>query len=148
MIKRYILLLFAFSAVLTAQAQQTMGLMKHTSGGYDNGYVLFSPFSWNVTYLIDKCGKLIHSWTSQYPPALVSYLLPDASIIRLSNQSGACAIEKISWEGQVTWSYMPDTTGGAGAHHDVEALPNGHFLIISHDPYTRTEMLARGRRDS
>lgn len=154
MIKRFAFLLVFFAVVVSAHAQQTMGMMRHDPGSYDNGYVLFSPFNCNTTYLIDKCGKLLHTWPSQNPPGLISYLLPDGSILReastdtVSSQDGASLIEKISWDGVVTWRYVPDTVGGAGAHHDIEPLANGNVLIITRDTYTRAQMLAMGRRDT
>ncbi len=132
----------------TVFAQNTVGLITHTDGSLDSGYVLFAPLNTNTTYLIDKCGKFIHSWPSQYPPGLCAYLLPDGSVLRGSSitgggQGGTSVTEKIDWSGKVVWAFVYDSI--QGQHHDIEPLPNGNVLIIAHEPHTKAEMLALGR---
>ena len=50
-----------FCAFTTSIAQeQTIGWFLNSQDAYD-GYTLFAPISYTDTYLIDNCGKLIHS---------------------------------------------------------------------------------------
>ena len=75
-------LLFAFVAALPTHAQQTVGLQQHSPGSADDGYVLLAPIAYTNTYLLDKCGREVHRWTSAYRAGQAAYLLPDGSLLR------------------------------------------------------------------
>lgn len=85
LILRYFLtLLFVshiFDSALYGQ-QKTLGVTKHLAGSTETGYILFAPMYCKTTYLIDKCGKQVHSWKSNYSPGLSVYLLPDGNLLR------------------------------------------------------------------
>jgi hypothetical protein len=149
------LFLVSLGFYFQASAQVTVGLQLHHKGSLDSGYVLFSPIGNTTTFLIDKCGRLVHTWPSVYSPGLSVYLLPDGSILRTgmvrdSNpfSSGAGVggiIEKIDWNGNVVWSYkLYDST--QCQHHDIEPLPNGNILAVVWDKKTLAEARAAGRR--
>ncbi|HTL80978.1 MAG TPA: aryl-sulfate sulfotransferase [Bacteroidia bacterium] len=129
----------------------TVGLIQH-SGGEDNGYVLFAPVSDSTTYLIDKCGKLVHTWSSTYRPGQAVYLLPNGTLLRTGNLnnsnfvSGGTGgeIEELDWNSNVLWSYAVSDTGQC-QHHDVRALPNGNILVIAWEKHTQAEAIAAGR---
>src|SRR5437868_5403164 len=98
-------------------AQPTVGVTTHTSGSYDDGYVLFEPMSSDTTYLIDKCGREVHKWWSNYTPGATVYLQPDGSLFKAGNYSnpwfhappGGSAggiIQKLDWNSNVLWSYV------------------------------------------
>jgi hypothetical protein len=53
-------------------------------------------------------------------------------------------IEKIDWNGNVTWSYMMSSNSEC-QHHDVCPLPNGNILTIAWELKTTTDALAAGR---
>jgi len=101
-----------FSVVVLSgfQAQNTVGLLQHDAGTLDDGYVLFAPMRSTTTYLIDKCGKEVNSWTTNYKPALSCYLLPDGALLRTGNTNSTSftaggsggVIEKIDWNGSLT----------------------------------------------
>ena len=55
-----------------AVSAQTIGLQTFTPGNTD-GYVLFSPIQYTSTYLIDKCGRSVHRWSSTYKPGQAVY---------------------------------------------------------------------------
>jgi len=141
---------FAFSS----KAQVTVGLQLHEQGSLDSGYVLFAPITYHTTYLIDKCGKLVHSWDSQHNPGLSVYLLPDGTLLRTGNvidsnyfNSGGTGgiIEKIDWDGNVIWSYkICDST--QCQHHDIEPLPNGNILVIVWENRSVLESRAKGKK--
>ena len=60
--KNILIILIAFPLLIFGQ-NQTVGLLQYETDSYD-GYTLFSPDK--NTYLIDNCGKLVHSWQSNY----------------------------------------------------------------------------------
>ena len=63
------------------QAQQTVGLFLNEPTSY-NGYTLFNSNSSTSTYLLDNCGEMVHSWTSDYRPGLSVYLLEDGRLLK------------------------------------------------------------------
>lgn len=143
-------LLFFFSVALTKA--QTIGLIQHDAGSLDDGYVLFASITSTTTYLIDKCGKQVKTWPSTYRPGQSVYILPDGTLLRTGNANNATfnaggkggVIEKIDWNGNLTWSYtVSDAT--KCQHHDVKALPNGNVLIIAWESKTNTQAIAEGR---
>ncbi|MFM9944982.1 MAG: aryl-sulfate sulfotransferase [Bacteroidia bacterium] len=155
-LKRYnlvfLLASFLFSSTSFAQ-QKTLGQTKHLAGSTEEGYVLFAPLLCKTTYLIDKCGKQVHSWKSNFNPGLSCYLLPDGSLLRTGiaqdtffEQGGkGGVIEKINWSGNVIWSYMLSNDSLA-QHHDIFPMENGNILIVAWHGLTESEALAKGRK--
>ena len=146
------LLLVFFFLLSTIAFTQTVGLQNHNSGSLDDGYVLFAPNTSTTTYLIDKCGKQVKTWSSTYRPGQSCYILPDGTLLRTGNSNNAVfaaggtggIIQKIDWNGNVTWSYaVSDAT--KCQHHDVKMLPNGNILIIAWELKTNTQAIAAGR---
>ncbi len=135
-------------------SQQTVGLFTHDAGQLD-GYVLFAPMPSTTTYLIDKCGKSIHTWPSTYLPGLSVYLLEDGSILRTGNTNNPIlnyggsggVIEKIDWNGNVVWNYTISSSTEC-QHHDVYPMPNGNILVISWEAFTDDDAIAEGRDPS
>ncbi len=141
-----------FFIASTLNSQTTVGLIQHNPGTLDDGFVLFAPTRSNTTYLIDRCGKEVKSWTSTYNPGLSCYLLSDGTLLRTGvvqsqsfNAGGhGGVIEKIDWDGNVIWTYfISDATNWQ--HHDVKALPNGNILVIAWESKTNTQAIAKGR---
>ena len=68
--------------------------------------------------------------------------LPDSPKFRGGGQGGR--IERIAWDGTVTWSYtLCDES--ALHHHDFEVLPNGNLLLIAWEGRSAAEAIAVGR---
>lgn len=146
-----ILLIALLTSIISSNAQ-TVGLIKNESGSLQDGYVLFAPTYGTVTYLIDKCGKQVHSWPSTYTPGLSVYLLSDGTLLRAGNTNNTTftaggkggIIEKFDWEGNVTWSYTISDELQC-QHHDIRELPNGNILAIVWELKTNEEAIAMGR---
>lgn len=146
--KLLIALLF-FNLSLIAQ---TVGLVQHDTGTLDDGYVLFAPITSTTTYLIDKCGKQVKTWPSTYRPGQSVYILPDGTLLRSGNANNTTfnaggkggIIQKIDWNGNVTWNYNISNTLEC-QHHDIKALPNGNVLAIVWESKTNTEAISQGR---
>ncbi len=149
------LFLFSFILFWSVTKSQTIGLIQHNASTLDDGYVLFAPINSNTTYLIDKCGKQIKTWNSAYKPGQSVYILPDGTLLHSGKANNTTftaggnggIIEKIDWNGNVTWSYtISDAT--QCQHHDVKALPNGNVLVIAWEMKTNTEAISQGRNPS
>ncbi|MCB0728231.1 MAG: aryl-sulfate sulfotransferase [Ignavibacteriae bacterium] len=150
--RKIILILFTFLTFFNNSSSQTIGLFQHDAGTYDNGYVLFAPISYTQTYLIDKCGKLVHSWASSYRPGLSAYLLQDGNLLRTGNLNNVNfngggrggIIEKYNWNSNLIWSYTISSESEC-QHHDIKPLENGNILVIVWDKKTAAEAIAMGR---
>jgi DNA-binding beta-propeller fold protein YncE len=130
----------------------TMGLMLNDTASF-NGYTLFSPNSYNTTYLIDNCGNEINRWESLYSPRLMAYLLENGDLIRCANNNNPVfaltggsggRIELFNWNGVLLWSYLYSDSIHQ-QHHDVEYLPNGNILVIAWEYKTVGEAISAGR---
>jgi len=128
-----------------------MGLILNDSAAY-TGYTLFAPLSYEVTYLIDNQGRLIHSWPSSYTPGLSAYLTETGELLRTACvhnsrfvQGGTGGrVELIDWDGSLTWAYDYSTQLHC-QHHDIHQLPDGNVLMIAWEYKTRQEAIAAGR---
>ncbi|MBK9760216.1 MAG: aryl-sulfate sulfotransferase [Flavobacteriales bacterium] len=147
--RNFSLLFFVFG-ISIGQAQ-TIGLLEYSPGNLD-GYVLFAPIPSTTTYLIDKCGREVHAWPSAYKPGQSVYMLDNGSLIRPASIPNnvftaggkAGAVERISWDGVLEWSYQVSDTGQC-SHHDVYPMPNGHVLVLAWEKVSVAEALAQGR---
>ncbi len=147
-----ILTIFLMYSPIGSSAQQTVGLFTKNSGDQE-GYVLFSPGSSYITYLIDKCGKLVHKWNSGYFPGLDAYLLPNGNLLttgRLKNldfnSSGSAGglLQIFSWSGKLIWNYaISDDT--ITQNHDVYPMPNGDILVCEWEKFSAAQAIAAGR---
>lgn len=133
------------------KAQTTVGLTQNDPGSTE-GYVVFQSNLDYTTYLIDKCGRNVHSWTSDYKSGHSSYLLPDGSVMRSGNYSSPIftaggtggIVEKIDWDGNVVWSYVISDSLKC-SHHDIKVMPNGNVLVISWEYKSLAESINSGR---
>ena len=134
----------------------TVGLI-YCTNEMQEGYTLFSPMASNTSYLIDHFGREVHNWTSpgNHRPGLSAYLLDDGSLLRTANlgnnQPGefngggsAGKVEKISWEGDLEWSWTYSSELYR-SHHDIEPLPNGNFLMIAWEYRSESEAAEAGK---
>ncbi|MEI6089807.1 MAG: aryl-sulfate sulfotransferase [bacterium] len=131
----------------------TVGLIKHEAGSTDNGYIMFAPMNDTTTYLIDKCGYLVHKWGGKYLPGLSVYLLPNGKLLKTAvdtaspfGKTGGSGgiISIISWDGNVEWEYNLSTISEC-QHHDVKYMPNGNILVIAWDKKTSEEVKIAGK---
>ncbi|HYV95446.1 MAG TPA: aryl-sulfate sulfotransferase [Chitinophagales bacterium] len=147
--KKSFLLFFCIISIIARS--QTVGWFYSNPGAVD-GYILFAPGSSDTTYLLDKCGKRIHEWHSNYHPGLAVYLLNDGTLLRCgttgnnSFQGGGTGgiLEKFDWNSNLLWSYLiSDNT--QCQHHDAIQLPNGNVVAISWENHSATDAQNNGR---
>lgn len=128
-----------------------MGLLLNDSAAF-RGYTLFAPLNYNVTYLIDNEGRLIHSWQSDYRPGNSVYLLENGDLLRaacVNNpdfQVGGTGglVERYDWDGNLIWSYEYSTDLHC-QHHDLRMMPGGNILMVAWEYKTRQEAVDAGR---
>ncbi|TNE49230.1 MAG: T9SS type A sorting domain-containing protein [Bacteroidetes bacterium] len=139
-----------FLITIPIYSQQTVGLFRNDSLA-QNGYTLFAPGSTTQTYLIDNCGRVVHTWQSTYRPGEAAYLLENGNLLRtaripgLYNGGGVGGrIELFDWSGNLLWGYNY-ASAAYHAHHDVEYLPNGNILVLAWEGHTREEAIEQGR---
>ena len=131
---------------------QTIGLTLNNPAATPNGYILFTPMTSTNTFLVDKCGKLVKTWPSTYRPGLSCYLMNDGTLLRTGSTNNpnynaggrGGVIQKIDWNGNVTWSYTISDSLKC-QHHDVKELPNGNVLVIAWEVKTSAVAIANGR---
>ncbi len=136
---------------MLCSAQQTVGMFTKNNGEQD-GYVLFSAPS-TETYLIDKCGKLVHKWNTNYSPGDDAYLLPNGNLLSTATVStkyfsnGASdggMVQIFDWNGKLLWRYtISDSI--KQQDHDIYPMPNGNILVLEWDRHVAKESIALGR---
>ena len=152
--KYFLFLLLVLSFPFYSQAQ-TVGLFLHNNMSEDDGYVLFAPVNaCDTTYLIDKCGRVMHKWTANYAPGLDAYLLPDGTLLRSGHYpnpafdpnggSSGGIIQRFDWNSNLLWQYViSDKT--QTQNHDVFYMPNGHILAAVWEVIPDSVAIASGR---
>ena len=128
---------------------QTVGLFEYDSTAF-SGYTLFSPDE--TTYLIDNCGKLVHSWEGIYNSGSSVYLLQNGDLLRtcriqstvFSGGGSGGRVEQRDWHNNLIWSYNFSTTD-YHQHHDIEPMPNGNILILNWERKSALEAINAGR---
>ena len=133
----------------------TVGLVELSSGAY-NGYTLLAPTPSTNIYLLDVCGRVVHTWDSDHVPGQATYLLESGELFRtistgnnrIFTAGGAGGgVELLDWDGNVVWEYEYNSSTYI-QHHDAEMLPDGNVLILAWELKSRTEAIAAGRNPS
>lgn len=117
------------------------------------GYVLFSPLLSTVTYLLDKRGRVVHTWESELAPGVSVYLLDNGHLLRTGRQprvpfrggGQGGRLQEFDWEGKLVWDWVAATETWL-QHHDIEPLPSGNVLVIVWESKSRQEAIRAGRR--
>jgi hypothetical protein len=118
-----------------------------------SGYVLFTPFQADLTYLVEPQGRVVHTWQNERP-AGSQYLQDDGSLVRLARiaeppnfRAGGVAgyLQRLSWDGELLWEWRLGDEQQM-LHHDIEPLPNGNILAIAYELKSPEEAQAVGRR--
>ena len=136
-------------------AQNTVGLLTNDVESSQDGYTMFYPADQHTVYLIDNCGRLVHTWTDTlHTPSNAVYLLDNGDLLRCGKRPGPInpimqrggagdMVDRWSWSGELLWRYTYNTQT-VRMHHDVEPMPNGNVLIIAWEYKTLEEAAAAG----
>ncbi len=116
------------------------------------GYVLFAPILSTTTYLIDREGRVVHTWDWDRLPGHSVYLLDNGNLLRCAQVSAhpifpgtyGGRIQEFSWQGDLLWEWAIPA-GDRLQHHDIEPLPDGNVLLIAWEAKTLKQALQAGR---
>jgi hypothetical protein len=118
------------------------------------GYNLINPGR-KQTFLYDNEGRVVHSWTSEYPSGAAVYLLDNGHLFRPSEvvnrkpgfQGPAVSgrFQEFDWDGKLTWEFEYHSDKRL-PHHDAIKLPSGNVLAICWERIEEKEAVAAGRR--
>ncbi len=76
--------------------------------------------------LIDMNGNLVHSWKVEPYFNKRSRLLPNGNLVTVGRNR---RIVEYDWDGNIVWTHE-----GIGSVNDMRVLPNGHKLLLAHEP--------------
>ena len=147
--KKYFTLLF-FILPFSLNADVYEGYILYTVGGGGGSA---------TTYLKDINYSNFNTWSHSRGPASMPYLVPGeepgfentllyypSTVANPTMQSGGVGgkVDIYDWEGTLLWSYTL-SNNDYQAHHDIEPLPNGNFLIIAWERAYSSEWSSLGR---
>ncbi len=99
----------------------------------DNGYVLL--YDHPKTHLVDNCGKIVHSWESDY--AIYHHkLLKSGQLLYMRSDT----IYVQGWDGTIDEAVAlsdPDTLQKLTLTYEIIQLPNGNFLSVGRRAMTK-----------
>ncbi len=122
-------------------------------GRVSEAYVLFSPLLSTSTYLVDRDGRVAHTWPGELGPGASVYLLDDGSLLRPARhrdttrfQAGGLGgrLQEFASDGRLTWDFVV-ASDQRQQHHDIAPLPGGNVLVLAWEAKTRDEALRAGR---
>jgi hypothetical protein len=135
------LLIYFLISFYCIQAQTTIGLLYNDIAVAD-GYTLFGYKQNNDVYLINNCGEVVNHWLTNNKLG-VAYILEDGTLLK----SGGNHLEIRDWDNNLLWE-VDLSSFGLNQHHDIEPLPNGNILVLSHDFYSESVAIDNGRSPS
>ncbi len=117
-----------------------------------DGHMLYNTMNSTTTRLITNEGQTINTWYCTARVAYMPYLMPDSTIWRPGQASGASMrgaayggrIEQYNWNGTVIKEFLWSNQNHQ-QHHDIQPMPNGNVLVVSWERKTREEAQAMGR---
>lgn len=134
----FLLLITTFNLL---SAQETVGLIfNNDSKIKSNGYTLFNPSSDDRVFLINNCGEVVNKWDFLSLDSRYSYLLENGNLLVGSDLEAQIK----DWDNNVLWSINYQDLLGTTIHHDIEPLPNGNYLVLVRDMYSKEELLEEG----
>ena len=144
------ILLMSISASWS-QTGNSVGLIRNDVESY-NGYTMMSPINSRNTYLIDNCGEVVNSWTSEYNPAMTSHLTKDGNLLRTGRVEGTFNaggsggfVQLFDWNGNLIWESKVSADFNYHQHHDVRPMPNGNILVLAWEYNSPNAAIQLGR---
>lgn len=149
-----ILMLLSFSAI----AQNTIGVFNYDATKAHEGYNLYYPHGQQTVWLLDNCGRIVHSWPDTLMiPGNSVYLKDDGSMLRCAKEPGNVNsmiqaggagqyVQQKDWNNNVMWQFEYNSAI-VRMHHDISIMPNGNILIIAWE-YKGTIQAVQAGRDT
>lgn len=79
------------------------------------GYVLFAPLLSGTTYLIDRSGRVVHTWESDFAPGVSAHLLASGHLLRTARRNGPPSflgggdggrLQEFDGDGRLVWEWV------------------------------------------
>ncbi|WP_339891076.1 aryl-sulfate sulfotransferase [uncultured Alteromonas sp.] len=131
-----------------------IGLLLNSADA-QNGYTLFGGQRFSTTYLIDNCGEMVQSWSSDYS-TMSSYLLENGNLLHTGRLQSAVnseflraggdsgRVEIINEQDELQW-YYECNSDTQFMHHDVEYIEStGTVLVMVWNKHSAAEAEAVG----
>ncbi len=154
---RHLLTIIFCAFLMTAFSQNTVGLLSHDPTKTFDGYTLIYPHNQPNVYLIDNCGRVVHTWEDEesFRPGNMAYLMPDGRLVKTKRPAsiagnpiwaggGGATVEIRSWENELLWSFTLNNEQER-LHHDIAVTPAGTILMIVWELKTEAEAIQAGR---
>lgn len=143
---------------LPLAGQRTVGMITHDPSRAFPGYNLVYPHNQPNVYLLDNCGRIVHTWqdSAMWRPGNAAYLLENGYLVktkRLTNfqndsiwaGGGGAIIEIRDWQNALIWRFELNNPQQR-LHHDFKRMPNGNILMIAWELKTEAEAIQAGRK--
>jgi hypothetical protein len=136
-----LLCLFLVLSASSFAQEELIGLQVHEENA-SVGYIFFAPLRARSAYLMDKEGRVVKEWRSEYE--IFTAMLLDSGNVLMGVElqlplGGWRSLEAYDWDGNLLWRFeYPDM------HHAFHPMPNGNILIASWNRFTEDEILAMG----
>lgn len=152
----HLFLLFLLSAGLLSAQTRTVGLLSFDHTRALAGYNLHYPHNQGNVYLLDNCGRIVHTWEDAvYKPGNGIQLMENGDLIVCKGRNAASnalihaggggeLIERRDWDNNLIWQFIYNTDS-VRLHHDMAVLPNGNVLAIAWEFISGADAIAAGR---
>lgn len=153
---RSLFLILAVSLNFASFSQNTLGTLNYDVTKSHDGYNLFFPEKQQTVWLLDNCGRIVHSWPDNtLRPGYSVYLQDDGSIIRCAKEFGMVNpiigaggagqyLQQKDWNNNITWQFEYNSPE-VRMHHDIAPMPNGNVLIVAWELKDSLECIQAGR---
>jgi len=143
---------------ISIYSQNTIGLISYDIADSYDGFNLLYPHNQSEVYLIDNCGRVVHSWPDEdiFVPGNSAYITDGGHLIKCKRRrtsavndpiwagGGGETVEVLSWDNQpISQFTLNDSL--MRLHHDIALMPGGNILMIAWENKTGEEAIAQGR---
>ena len=156
-----VLALVAFACASAGDSREPIEVSIHQPDRVDPGFLFWHQSDElqqdveNISVLVDSTGKLVHKWpTDLTGGGTPAYLLDEGRVLRTGildrrNVAGGPiastdAIQVVDAHGNVIWQFLATQLENTLFHHDMEPMPNGHFLVTTYKRLSAGEARALG----
>ena len=154
---KHLLSIFFIALSSTVFAQNTVGLLSHDPSKAYDGYNLIYPHNQPNVYLLDNCGRIVHTWEDEadFRPGNMAYLMPDGRLIKTKRPAavadnpiwaggGGATVEIRTWDNELLWEFTINNEQER-LHHDIAITNEGNILMIIWEVKTAEEAIQAGR---
>ena len=155
--KTFLLTIITCLLSFSSFSQNTVGLLSYQPWNSYDGYNLIFPHNQPNVYLLDNCGRKVHTWEDDagFRPGNIAYITPEGNLLKAKRSAdisqdaiwaggGGHFVEMRDWDNNVLWSYGLNNEAER-LHHDIELLPNGNVIMIAWESISSETAIELGR---